>query len=104
MTEPGDPSPHHVTQKPRKRAGQVTVADFTLLVRVPGSPGAVRVFTADEADEAAGYAAEVSRSVMALPLAAPAGYTVGADGALTPDPVHTHAGKAPGSDAPAIGG
>lgn len=99
MTEPGDPSPHHVTQKPRKRAGQVTVADFTLLVRVPGSPGAVRVFT-----EAAGYAAEVGGSVMALPLAAPAGYTVGADGALTPDPVHTHAGKAPSSDAPAIGG
>lgn len=33
------------------------VADFTLLVRVEGQPAAVRVFTDDEADEAAQYAA-----------------------------------------------
>lgn len=47
----------HVRQSPRKRAGELSVADFTMLVRVPGQPAAVRVFTDDERDEADRYAA-----------------------------------------------
>lgn len=47
-----------VRQSPRKRAGDVRVSDFTLMVRVPGQPAAIRVLTDDEADEAAKYAAD----------------------------------------------
>ena len=61
----GGPS---IRQGPRKRTGNVRVADFTLLVRVPGQPAAIRVFTDDEADEAAAYAAEVEGVVVPLPL------------------------------------
>lgn len=41
-----------VRQGPRKRAADARVSDFILLVRVPGQPAAVRVFTDDDADEA----------------------------------------------------
>jgi len=94
VTEPGDPSPHHVVQKPRKRTDQVTIADFTLLVRVPGRPSAVRVFTDDEADDAAAYAAATGGSIAELPLAPPAGYIVADDGSLRPAPAPAGIGKA----------
>lgn len=88
MTEAGDPSPHHVVQKPRKRTDQVTTSDFTLLVRVPGRPDAMRVFTDEEADDAVAYAAATGGSIAELPLAPPAGYAV-ADGGLLPAPAPT---------------
>lgn len=74
-----------VRQGPRKRAGDVRVADFTLLVRVEGRPAAVRVFTDDEADEAAQYAASTGGVVVPLPLSPPAGYVRGPDGSLLPE-------------------
>ena len=43
------------------------VSDFSLLVRVPGQPGACRVFTPDEADEAAEYARSSGGAVENLP-------------------------------------
>jgi hypothetical protein len=36
VSEPGDAPAQHVVQKPRRRTDQVTVADFTMLVRVDG--------------------------------------------------------------------
>lgn len=69
---------------PRKRAGDARVADFTLLVRVPGQPAGVRVFTDEEAEEAATYAAAHGGVLVPLPLSPPAGYVTGADGTLIP--------------------
>lgn len=74
-----------VRQGPRKRASDVRVADFTLLVRVEGQPAAVRVFTDEEADEAAQYAASTGGVVVPLPLSPPAGYVRGSDGSLLPE-------------------
>ena len=71
MSEAGDPSPHHVVQRPRKRTDQVQVSDFTMLVRVPGRPDAIRVFTDAEAEEANRYAAETGGTVVPLPLPPP---------------------------------
>lgn len=78
------PSPHHVVQKPRRRTEAVTVADFTMLVRVPGQPAAVRAFTDTEADEARQYAAATGGTVVPLPLPPPTGYTNDAHGNLVP--------------------
>jgi hypothetical protein len=75
-----------VRQSPRKRADDVRVADFTLLVRVPGQPAAVRVFTDDQADEAAKYAADRGGVIVPLPLPPPDGYVVGPNGWLIPAP------------------
>lgn len=72
----------------------MTIADFTLLVRVPGRPDAVRVFTDDEADDAAAYAAATGGSIAELPLAPPAGYVVADDGSLRHAPSPTGIGKA----------
>lgn len=79
-----DPGGLSVRQSPRKRAADARIADFTLLVRVPGQPGAVRVFTDDEVDEAAQYAAESGGVVVPLPLSPPTGYAPGPDGSLVP--------------------
>jgi len=49
----------HVRQAPRRGPGELSVADLTMLVRVPGQPTAVRVCSDDERVEAARYAAEV---------------------------------------------
>ena len=54
-----DDSSLQVRQAPRKRTGEAHVADFTMLVRVPGQPAAVRVYTDAEQDEGARYASEV---------------------------------------------
>jgi hypothetical protein len=74
----------HVRQGPRKRTGELSVADFTMLVRVPGKPAAVRVYTGEEQDEAARYAAESGGVVVPLPLSPPTGYEPAPDGTLTP--------------------
>jgi hypothetical protein len=47
------------------------VADFTMMVRIPGQPAAVRVYTDDEESEAALYASEIGGAVVALPLSPP---------------------------------
>ncbi|KUH87921.1 hypothetical protein [Mycobacterium sp. IS-1556] len=73
-----------IRQSPRKRAADARIADFTLLVRVPGQPAAVRVFADDEADEAAEYAAESGGVVVPLPLSPPTGYAPSPDGSLIP--------------------
>ena len=72
-------------QAPRKRADEVRVADFTMMVRVPQRPAAVRVYIEAERDEAERYAAETGGTLLTLPPSPPAGYTVGADGSLAPD-------------------
>ena len=66
-----------VRQNPSKRAGMVQVVDFTMLVRVPGAPAAVRVYTDAESDDAARHAAEVGGVVVRLPLPPPDGGTAG---------------------------
>ena len=53
-----DGSGLQVRQTPRKRTGAGSVADITMLVRVPGKPAAVRAYTDEERDEADRYAAE----------------------------------------------
>jgi len=65
VTEDG--SGLHVRQTPRKRSS-AEIKDFTLLVRVPGEPAAVRVFTAAERADADTYAAETGGTVVPLPL------------------------------------
>ena len=75
-----------VRQAPRRRSSETRIADLTLLVTVPGAPAEVRVFTDDEADDAARYAAEVGGEVRTLPLGPPAGYVAGPGGSLVPAP------------------
>jgi hypothetical protein len=89
-----DDSGLHVRQTPRKRTGEAQIADFTMLVRVPGQPAAVRVYTAAEQGEAARYASEVGGVVVSLPLSPPAGYTPDPSGSLIPS-VLSAADRAP---------
>lgn len=74
----------HVRQAPRTRSGDVRITDLTMMVRVPGQPAAVRVYTDAEHDEAARYAADTGGEVVPLPLSPPAGYTTGPHGSLVP--------------------
>ena len=62
------PTSHHVRQGPRKRSAEVTVADFTMLVRIPTKPATFRAFTADEEAEARSFAEENRGTVVPLPL------------------------------------
>ena len=82
-------------QSPRKRAEDIHVADFTMMVRVPHRPAAVKVYIDAEHDEAVRYAAETGGEVVPLPLSPPAGYTRGPHGSLvpnaSPEPVSDHA-------------
>ena len=81
-----DGSGLQVRQSPRKRTGDVYVSDITSMVRVPGQPAAVRVYTDAERDEADQYAAETGGEVVPLPVSPPPpGYAAGPDGALIPD-------------------
>lgn len=83
MTEAA--SNYHVVQKPRKRADDVEITDFTMMVRVPGQPDALSVFTDSQADEAARYAADTGGTVIPLPLEPPQGYAFdAASGVLVP--------------------
>jgi hypothetical protein len=66
-----DGSGQHVRQSPRKQAGDLRVADFTMMVRVPGQPAAVRVYADAERDEAARYAATTGGEAVPLPLSQP---------------------------------
>lgn len=61
-----DSSNLHIRQSPRGGAAQV--ADFTMLVHVPGRPAAVRAYTDDEHEEAERYASESGGVVVPLPL------------------------------------
>ncbi len=79
-----DDSGLHVRQSPRNRMREAQIADFTMLVRVPGQPAAVRVYTDAEEGEAARYASEVGGVVVPLPLSPPAGHTPGPRGSLIP--------------------
>lgn len=75
----------YAVQKPRKRTGSEEIADFTMLVQVPGKPEALSVFTDAQAEEANRYAAEAGGSVVPLPLDPPSGYVVdAASGVLIP--------------------
>ena len=56
-----------VRQTPRKRA-PAEIKDFTMMVRVPGDPAAVRVFTNAERADADTYAADTGGTVVPLPL------------------------------------
>ncbi|OPX08375.1 hypothetical protein [Mycobacterium sp. AT1] len=85
MSDDGNGGPH-VRQSPRTRSGDVSVADLTMLVRVPGQPAAVRVYTEAESVEAARYAAETGGEVVRLPLSPPPGYVHGSSGSLVPAP------------------
>lgn len=78
-------SGQHVRQSPRKRNEGLRVADITMMVRVPGRPAAVRVYTDEEDDQAARYAAESGGTVVLLPLPPPRGYVRGPDGSLLPE-------------------
>lgn len=104
VTEPGDPAPHHVVQKPQRRT-DAKVSDFTMMVTVPDHPEAIRVFTAAQDAEAHQYAAETGGTVVPLPLAPPDGYTAGPGGSLVPVLPPTCAGMAdlpsPNADADA---
>lgn len=60
-----------VRQTPRRRSSAVEVADFTMMVRVPGRPTAIRVFTEDERAEANEYAVETGGTVVELHLDKP---------------------------------
>lgn len=94
MSEPGESTPHHVVQKPRKRTGNAQVSDFTMMVKVPGRPQAIRVFTATEDAEARQYANDTGGTVVPLPLSPPDGYIVGPKGHLVPEPTVPLAGMA----------
>lgn len=88
-----DSSGLHVRQTPRNRASDLQVADFTIMVRGPGRPPAVGVFTAAEHAEAAQYADEIGGEVVPLPLSPPVGYIRGGDGTLIPlTPPEEHGG------------
>lgn len=54
-------------RRPPARRRDTKVSEFTLLVRVPGDPSAIRVFTPDDADEAAQYAAATGGTIEDLP-------------------------------------
>ncbi|MCA2304879.1 hypothetical protein JF770_15030 [Mycobacterium intracellulare] len=86
--EPG--SDLHVRQAPRNRTTGAQMADFTTLVRVPGQPGAARVYTDNEQDEAARYASQSGGAIVPLPLSPPTGYAPDETGSLMPD----HVGRA----------
>lgn len=94
VSDPAESTPHHVVQKPRKRNGDAQVSDFTMMVKVPGRPQAIRVFTATEDAEAHQYANDTGGTVVALPLSPPDGYGVGPNGHLIPEPTAPRAGMA----------
>lgn len=75
----------YVVQKPRKRTDGVEISDFTMIVRVPGRPEAVSVFTDAEVEEANRYAADTGGAMVSLPLDPPSGYELDeASGVLVP--------------------
>ncbi|WP_079548287.1 hypothetical protein [Mycobacteroides abscessus] len=61
---------HHSREIPPRRG--VKIADLTLMVRVPGRPAAIRVFTDGEKSEAARYAEKEGGQCVPLPVPDPA--------------------------------
>jgi hypothetical protein len=68
-----DPSSFSPREAPRRRSGGETVADFTLLVRIPGKPATFKAFTDAERGEAEAFAAANGGTLMPLPLDPPTG-------------------------------
>lgn len=62
----------------------MSVADFTMLLRVPGQPVVVRVYTDDERDEAVRYAGKSGGVAVSSTHPPPTGYMPGRDGSLVP--------------------
>jgi hypothetical protein len=60
--------PENVTRIPPRQPLR-DIADLTILVRVPGKPGAARTFATSEADEAQQYADKHGGECLDLPLA-----------------------------------
>lgn len=54
-------------RRPPARRSDDKVNDFTMLVRVPGNPSAIKVFTSAQAGEAAQYAADNGGAIEDLP-------------------------------------
>lgn len=63
MTEPGGAGP---ADRRAPRRARALLGDLTLIVRPAGRPEDIRVFTADEADDAEAYAAAHSAAVESL--------------------------------------
>lgn len=68
-----DPTSISVRQSPARRDAGETVADFTILVRIPGKPATFRAYTPAEHADAEAFAASVDGTVIELPLQPPAG-------------------------------
>ncbi len=64
-----EPTPVHSREVPKRRGGKN--ADVTSMVRIPGRPTALRVFTADEEDLAHKYAETEGGEYVPLPVADP---------------------------------
>lgn len=58
----------------RPTRSDATLADFTLIVRPPGRPAAIRVFTDAQRADAESYAAANGAVVETLPLPYPPSY------------------------------
>ena len=54
------------TNRVAPKRGRVAIGELTLIVRPPGKPAGVRVYTDDEATEAQAYADEVGGPVERL--------------------------------------
>ncbi len=66
-----DASSFSTRETPRRRPAGETVADFTMLVRVPGKPASFRAFTEPERREAEQYAERTGGTLIELPLPLP---------------------------------
>lgn len=64
-----EPTPFHSREIPKRRG--VKIADLTSMVRVPGRPAAIRVFTADEDADAREYAENEGGEYVPLPVPHP---------------------------------
>mgnify|MGYP001278435461 CR=1 FL=1 len=71
VTVSTDPNTISVRQSPARRDAGETVADFTTLVRIPGTPATFRAYTHAERAEAEAFAASVDGTVIELPLPLP---------------------------------
>lgn len=65
-----EPTPIHTREIPKRRG--VKIADLTSMVRVPGRPAAIRVYTADEDAAAREYAENEGGEHVPLPISNPA--------------------------------
>lgn len=66
VTEPGDTVRGTIASSERPKRSRVSIADLTVLVRVPGHPAAVQAFTDNERTAAQRFADEVGGAVETL--------------------------------------